>query len=43
MSYIGYSDGSIQFIQGKQQDFEFIFAIDGSGSMSGNPWETQLK
>ena len=43
MKYISYSDGAIEFIQGKQQDSEFIFAIDGSGSMSGDPLNTQLK
>lgn len=43
MTHIPYSDGTITFMESKQEDSEYIFAIDGSGSMSGQPWADQLK
>ncbi len=44
MKFIPYSEGTVDFIQSAQYDpTEYIFAIDGSGSMSGIPWNQQLK
>jgi hypothetical protein len=42
MSHISYSEGTIKFMESREGYTEYIFAIDGSGSMEGQPWNDQL-
>lgn len=42
MIYMEYDQAAIEFTNRTESETQFIFAIDGSGSMSGQKWIDQL-